>query len=100
MGGRSDRDWCPCRLVESECNTDATVDRQRQSTLGALTARPNLDVVPNEGLTPLEPRDLMDSSKPRFQPNRWTSCARSGGLHWLRRGGLKWLHFASVGVCG
>jgi protein gp37 len=26
--------------------------------------------------------------------------ARSGGLQWPRRGGLKWLHFASVGVCG
>ena len=25
--------------------------------------------------------------------------ARSGGLQWPRRGGLKWLHFASVVVC-
>jgi len=23
-----------------------------------------------------------------------------GGFHWPRRGGLKWPHFASVGVCG
>jgi DNA-binding SARP family transcriptional activator len=30
----------------------------------------------------------------------WTEAdVGSGGLHWLRRGGLKWPHFASVVVC-
>ncbi len=30
----------------------------------------------------------------------WDDAARSDGLLWPRRDALKWLHLASVGVCG